>query len=437
MASRGTSLKHSLHFFVVGSAGSSFLERERDISMFMGLTTKKNTEPATSRNETRAFKKCPYLNSLPLIVKMSPLKSGTLAIAAIRGVSKSDTKAVTIVPNAAPITTPTAKSTTLPRSKNCLNSLSINSNFAKLCRVLLILRNHVAYVLLTRPNATFINNMNYNIKGILCYNKCMLTIELILLGLFIGGITGITGASGVLILVPILSTFFNLSLPVILGISLSVDIIASIGVSYTYFRSHNLDIKGVSWLIVGALLGAQIGSFFVVSISKIFIMAVLATGMIYFGIKMWQSGFSNDKKFSITLYGNLSNFIKTQIGMILCGLIIGLTTGIFGAGGGLTIFIILYSFLNFPLKKAIGTSSFVMLLTAFSGVVGYWAGGNLNIAMGLILGISAAIGGTMSSILANKMEEKTLARLIGIFFIFLAIVMITLKVVFPLIGMEF
>lgn len=260
----------------------------------------------------------------------------------------------------------------------------------------------------------------------------MITFELILLGLFVGGVTGLTGASGVLLLVPILSTFSGLSLPVILGTSLMVDIIASIPVSYTYARAKNLDIKGTAWLIIGALLGAQIGSYFVVSISKVLIMAVLAIGMIYFGIKMWQSGFSKDKKFSITLYGNLSNFIKTQIGMVLCGLIIGLTTGIFGAGGGLTIFVILYSFLNFPLKKAIGTSSFVMLLTAFSGVVGYWVGDNLNIAMGLIIGISAAVGGAMSSIIANKMDEKVLARLIGIFFIFLAVVMILLKVIFPL-----
>jgi uncharacterized membrane protein YfcA len=260
----------------------------------------------------------------------------------------------------------------------------------------------------------------------------MITLELILLGLFVGGVTGLTGASGVLILVPILSTFSNLPLPIILGTSLLVDIVASIPVSYTYARAKNLDIKGVAWLIVGALLGAQIGSYFVVSVSKIIILVVLAMGMIFFGIKMWQSGFSKDKKFSITLYGNLSNFIKTQIGMILCGLIIGFTTGIFGAGGGLTVFVILYSFLNFPLKKAIGTSSFVMLITAFSGVVGYWSGGNLNIIMGLTLGVSAAIGGAFSSIVANRMDEKILTRLIGVFFVFLAITMLVLKVILPL-----
>ena len=39
--------------------------------------------------------------------------------------------------------------------------------------------------------------------------------------------------------------------------------------------------------------------------------------------------------------------------------------------------------------------------------------------------------------IANKMNEKMLARFIGIFFIILAIVMATLKVVFPLIGLDF
>jgi len=263
----------------------------------------------------------------------------------------------------------------------------------------------------------------------------MVTLELIILGLFVGIITGVTGASGVLILVPILSTFFNLPLPIILGTSLFVDVIASIPVSYNYFKAKNLNIKGTAWIIVGALIGAQIGSFFVVSVSKILIMGVLALGMIYFGIKMWESGFSKEKNFTIALSGGLSNFLKTQVGMIISGLIIGLSTGIFGAGGGLTIFVILYSFLNFPLKTAVGTSSFIMLLAAFSGIIGYWGNNNLNIMMGLTIGISAALGGAMSSIVANRMDENLLAKLIGVFFIFLAIVMIILKIIFPLVGL--
>jgi hypothetical protein len=260
---------------------------------------------------------------------------------------------------------------------------------------------------------------------------------LIILGLFVGGITGITGASGVLILVPILSTFFDIPLPIILGTSLLVDVIASSSVSFAYFKAKNLDIKGIIWIIVGSLLGAQIGSFFVVSMSRVLIMFVLSLGMIFFGTKMWRSGFSKNKLSAPIVSEKIYSYFKSPIGMILSGFIVGLATGIFGAGGGLTIFIIFYSFLKFPIKKAVGTSSFVMLLTALSGVLGYAENGNLDIKLGIIIGISAAIGGALSSVFANRIKEEFLARIIGIFFVFFAIVMLILKVAFPLFNLNF
>jgi len=259
--------------------------------------------------------------------------------------------------------------------------------------------------------------------------------EIVLLGIIIGGITGITGASGVLIMVPIFSTFFDIPLPVILGTSLFVDVIVSISVSFAYARAKNIDIKGILWILIGTLLGAQIGSFFVVSISKIFIIFILAICMIVFGIKMWKSGLS--KQSAPVVSEKISSYIRNPIGMILSGLIVGLATGIFGAGGGLSVFIILYSFLKFPIKKAVGTSSFIMLFTALSGVVGYAQNGNLDITLGLILGISAAIGGALSSILANKINEEFLSRLIGAIFIFFALIMFTLRVLMPLFNLDF
>ena len=91
----------------------------------MGLTTKKNTAVATNRKEIKELIKWPYINLLLLTVKVRPEKSGTLAIAAIRGVNKSETNAVTTEPKATPITIPTARSTTFPLSKNCLNSFNM------------------------------------------------------------------------------------------------------------------------------------------------------------------------------------------------------------------------------------------------------------------------------------------------------------------------
>jgi len=265
----------------------------------------------------------------------------------------------------------------------------------------------------------------------------MTSIHLILLGLFVGGITGITGASGVLIMVPIFSTFFDIPLSVVLGTSLLVDVIASASVSFSYYKAKNVDIRGTLWVLVGALLGAQLGSFYVVSVSKVFIMFVLSLGMIFFGVKMWRSGFAKHKDEALVLPDKIAFYLKTPVGMFLCGLLVGLATGIFGAGGGLSIFIVLYSFLKFPIKKAIGTSSFIMLLTAMSGVVGYAKYGNLDMKLGIIIGISAAIGGALSSIFANRINEEFLARIIGIFFVFFALVMLVLKVIFPFFDLSF
>lgn len=122
-ASTGISLKHSLHFFVVGLFAISFFDFE--MRKFIGLITKKKIVEAISRNDIRVFKKWPYINLLSLIVKNSPDRSGILATAEMKGVMRSVTSEFTIEPNDAPITTPTARSTTFPLSKNCLNSFSI------------------------------------------------------------------------------------------------------------------------------------------------------------------------------------------------------------------------------------------------------------------------------------------------------------------------
>jgi hypothetical protein len=64
--------------------------------------------------------KLPYINRLPLIVKKRFEKSGFPPIAAISGVRRSLTNDETVLPNAAPMTTATARSMTFPLIRNCL-----------------------------------------------------------------------------------------------------------------------------------------------------------------------------------------------------------------------------------------------------------------------------------------------------------------------------
>src|ERR1700719_579310 len=116
----GISLRHSGHFLVLGCVGLSS-RRILAVSAFMGSTTAKYTAQAMMTKETTELTKSPKRNLLPRIVKLIDEKSGCLTTAAIKGVSRPLTIEFTTLPKAAPITTPTARSTTLPRSKNCLN----------------------------------------------------------------------------------------------------------------------------------------------------------------------------------------------------------------------------------------------------------------------------------------------------------------------------
>ena len=104
----------------VGSGGGSL--RARAISTFIGLMIMKKITAATVTKLISLLMKSPYLNTLPLISNVRALKSGLPKIAAISGVTRSSTTAVTTAVNARPMTTATASSTRLPRNRNVLNS---------------------------------------------------------------------------------------------------------------------------------------------------------------------------------------------------------------------------------------------------------------------------------------------------------------------------
>ena len=69
--------------------------------------------------------------------------------------------------------------------------------------------------------------------------------------------------------------------------------------------------------------------------------------------------------------------------MLVLGLTAGVLSGMFGIGGGLVIVPALVVLFGFPIKTAVGTSLFALLLpTGLLGVMEYWKTGNLRPAAG-------------------------------------------------------
>jgi len=82
------------------------------------------------------------------------------------------------------------------------------------------------------------------------------------MGIITGGITSLIGASGVMIIVPILTMVFNVSIHTAIGTSLFVDVIASLTVAYTYYKNGNIELKSGVWITLTSIIGAQFGAFY-------------------------------------------------------------------------------------------------------------------------------------------------------------------------------
>lgn len=252
----------------------------------------------------------------------------------------------------------------------------------------------------------------------------------IVIGIATGAITSLIGASGVMIIVPILTMLFHVSAHVAIGTSLFVDVIASITVSYSYYKNGNIELKSGIWIAVASIVGAQIGALFAskmgdANLSSSFGIVLILAGifMIYKSTKETDSEELDTKKVI-----NFNKEWQRIFGTLIIGLGIGIISGIFGAGGGVMILLALIVLLAYPLHKAIGTSTLIMAITALSSTIGYAVRGNINFLLGVLLSIGAIVGGILGSRYANKVNEKTLKKVVGICFTFMGVIMIAMKI---------
>ena len=252
----------------------------------------------------------------------------------------------------------------------------------------------------------------------------MTIVIMLLIGLLTGVSTGLTGASGVSIVVPLLTLFLGFSIHAAIGTSLVVDVVASLAVMYTYYRHGNIEIRSGVWVLLGSVAGAQIGALIAAKLPDSGLGIGFGLGMIVMGIIIWLRSRKTTKETTSTSDEPIAKPGLTQIiEALLVGVGIGLLTGIMGAGGGMMILFALIFILKFPLHKAIGTSTLIMAITALSGAVGYAIHGEIDVLGGVVIGIGAVIGGLASAKLANSFSEKKLAQVAGGLFVILGIIM--------------
>jgi uncharacterized membrane protein YfcA len=242
----------------------------------------------------------------------------------------------------------------------------------------------------------------------------ILTFVLLLaVGCAAGFLAGFFGVGGGILLVPALLFYYQtttitslVTTHLAFGTSLLIIIFASASSAYKYDRGGYVLWRGVLLMGIGSVVGALIGSAIAAMLQGRTLRQIFAVVLVVAAVRL----LNQPRKPK----GNLPPDLGAQK-LLPAGLFVGLLSALAGVGGGVLAIPVMYSLFRFPLKKALGTSSAIITITAFAGAVGYavkgWGMQGLpNFTLGFVdylIALPLILGSLPLAMVGAAVAEKT------------------------------
>lgn len=99
----------------------------------------------------------------------------------------------------------------------------------------------------------------------------------------------------------------------------------------------------------------------------------------------------------------------------------GIINGFFGGGGGLILVPLLKRFVGLPVKKAHATCVIIAGMMSVVTAIVYLAKGAVGFQDAWLYMIGGAVGGLLGGILLNKIPQKWLRKIFGLFLVYSAV----------------
>ena len=231
----------------------------------------------------------------------------------------------------------------------------------------------------------------------------------ILAGLGAGLGTGFAGMSAAAVISPMLIAFLDMDPYMAVGIALASDVLASAVSAVTYGRNKNLDIRNGLVMMAAVLCFTALGSFVASVVPKTTMGNFSVIMTLLLGIKFIVKPVVAPKQ-CLTDATTAQKIVRSLLG----GALVGFICGFVGAGGGMMMLLVLTSLLGYELKTAVGTSVFIMSVTALTGAVSHFAIGGMPDVTALIVCVaSTLLFAQLASLFANRAQPKTLNRVTG------------------------
>lgn len=223
----------------------------------------------------------------------------------------------------------------------------------------------------------------------------------LVLSLLIGVALGLLGGGGSILTTPILIYALGVEPKAAIATSLLVVGVTSVAAVVQHARAGN-----VVWrtgLIFGAagMAGAYVGGFVAGWIPAKVLMGLFALMMLATATAMFRG-----RKDPGPGTGAAHPLWK----VVVEGLVVGVVTGLVGAGGGFLVVPALALLGGLPMRQAVGTSLLVIALKSFAGYAGHAAHVSVDYELAALVAGSAVLGSFAGSRIATVVPPDALRR---------------------------
>jgi len=250
-------------------------------------------------------------------------------------------------------------------------------------------------------------------------------LPLLLLGFAVGLMVAMFGGGGGFFYVPALTLLFHVPTQFAVATSLASIIPTTISGSVSHYRRGNLNIPVGIAFGTGGIIGALIGAYVSTLISAAFLRKLFGVFMIILTIPMLFSTRRRGRSDANTEEASPSLTWASKAMSAVFGILSGAMAGLFGVSGTPPVIAGLY-IMGLPATMVVGTSVFVLLFNAISGLFGHLALGQINLMLTLFLALGAAAGAFLGPRFLGRIKTPTLEKVYGPLFM---VMVITLGVV--------
>ncbi|MCD6088345.1 sulfite exporter TauE/SafE family protein [Candidatus Bathyarchaeota archaeon] len=259
----------------------------------------------------------------------------------------------------------------------------------------------------------------------------MLNEVLVLLIILAAGSLGsMLGVGGGFIIVPALVLLLNFSMHE--AVSISLASISGIALSsfLTYAWNKKVDYRLGILLELFTFLGALIGSTIATMLSCSLLEVLFGLTLIYVSFMMYKKPIEQRENVESKLF---KTRIATSLFAYASSFLAGIIASMTGIGGGVLKVPIMTLILGVPIKTAIGTSEFMIVITSLTAAVNYQIQG-VGAVSYKIFGVA---GGFIGGQLGSRIGLRTRSYLLKIFFAALLLCFSILMIIKGLMGFSF